>query len=143
MKPEIKQRIKCLLTNGTLVEGIIENWTDEEVVLLSLDGESLLILPQPQRDIMLIKIVLDDKEKIKPVEKPKPKLPQSELHKQFEEVLALPSDTPGRIETLAELRKQLTEADKAIVARKLKEHHIGNTRLTEYTNPYAPRKVKR
>lgn len=134
IKPEVGQHVKCLLNNGTLVEGTVQTWTNEEVVLLSIDQKSMLILPYPARDIMLIKIVLDDAKSVEPEEKPKVKLPKSDLEQRFEEVRALPSNTPGRTETLAELRIQLAETERSIVTEKLKEHHIGAPGGTKYRN---------
>lgn len=133
-KPEVGQHVKCLLNNGTLVEGTVQTWANEEVVLLSIDQKSMLILPYPARDIMLIKIVLDNSKDSEPAEKPKTKPPKNDLERRFEEVRALPSNTPGRTETLAELRIQLTQAERSIVTERLREHHIGTPGGTKYRN---------
>jgi hypothetical protein len=134
MKFEQNQHVKCVFKNGTLVEGIVESWTKEEAILTSLDGESMLIIPRPDDDIMLIKLVLS-----KPIvkEKTKPELPKTELEQKFNEVLAQPSDTPGRVETLAELRIELAEADRKIITDKLKDHHIGTPQQTKYEYMYG------
>lgn len=124
MKPQINQHVKCVFRNGTVVEGIVESW-DKEAILTSLDGANKLIIMRPDDDIMLIKLVLKSQ-----------KLSLSELEHQFEKTLAQPSDTPNRLETLAELRTQLAEAEKQVVAQKMKDHHIGTPRLTKYQSPY-------
>lgn len=136
MKPSPQQHVKLLLRTGTLIEGLVQEWSDQEVVLVSLDGKSQLILPRPSDDIMLIKIVLDNAETLQPTEKPKPQLPKNELEQKFEEVLNQPSNTPERTETLAELRVQLVDAEKAIISNQLKDHYIGTPRRTNYASPY-------
>ena len=147
-KPQSQQHVKILLNNGTLVEGIVENWTNEEVILISLDRESKLILPRPNDDIMLIKIVLDTSEKSMPTEKSKrkPSTATSELQEAFDTLVESPTDTPGRTENLAELRIQLAEAERAIIAEKMREHHIGNPSGANYTNiagvPLRPTKLR-
>ena len=129
-KPTPQQHVKCIFRNGTLVEGIVESWSDEEVILLSLDRQSMLILPKPNDDIMLIKIVLsDNSEELK---LNKPKLPKTELQQALDILVDKPTDTPGRIETLAELRIQLAEAEKAVITEKLQEHHVGTPNVTKY-----------
>ena len=134
MKFEQNQHIKCVFKNGTLIEGLVESWTKEEVVLTSLDGESKLIIMHPDDDIMLIKLVLKSSQK-ESVEKPKLNL--TELEEKLEEVYAQPSDDPNRITTMAELKIQLSEAEKQITANKLKDWNIKNPNGIEYKGQHT------
>lgn len=122
---EIGQHIKCIFHNGTLVEGIVESWTPEESVLKSLIDESRLIIPNTSRDIMFIKVVA-------PPENKKIVLPQ--IDQDIEEVRKEPiSDLKNK--RLADLKILKSKAEKDIVANKLKEHHVGEVRKTEYGTP--------
>ena len=56
---KVGQHVKCLLTNNTLIEGHIIVWELQRVVLKTLDGESILIVHHPERDIMMTKVVLE------------------------------------------------------------------------------------
>lgn len=130
MKLDQGQHIKCVFRNSMVVEGIIESWSKDEAVLNSLDGTNVLIIMRPGDDIMLIKLVLKTQ-----------KINVTELENKFEETLEQPSDTPDRIENLAELRLRLADAEQQIVSQKLKEHHIGVPKLTQYASPYTPGKL--
>ena len=135
MNIQPKQRVKCLFRNGVVIEGIVQSWSKDEVELLSLGGEDRIVILHPNDDIVLIKIVLsDNSEELKPTEKPK--LPKTELQQALDILVEKPTDTPGRIETIAELRIQLAEAEREIVANKLQEHHIGNPNGTKYASTF-------
>lgn len=122
---ETGKHIKCIFHNGTLVEGTVESWSSEESVLKSLIDESRLIIPNTSRDIMLIKVVA-------PTEKKQVVLPQ--LDQDIEKVRKEPiSDLKNK--KLAELKILKSKAEKDIVANKLKEHHVGEVRKTQYGTP--------
>ena len=99
MIPQIGQHVKCVLRTGAMAEGIVKFW-ENTVQLQSLDGESILIIPHPADDIILIKVLLFDKEKKinKPIIESK-----TELDLQFKETVALPADNL-RNKKLAELK---------------------------------------
>lgn len=122
---ETSKHIKCIFHNGTLIEGTVESWSSEESVLKSLIDESRLIIPNTSRDIMLIKVVA-------PQEKKQVVLPQ--LDQDIEKVRKEPiSDLKNK--RLAELKILKSKAEKDIVANKLKEHHVGEVRKTQYGTP--------
>ena len=60
MNPDTGSHVKLILKNNTVVEGIVEEWFANYVKLKSLDGQSVMIIPHPNEDIMLIKIFLAD-----------------------------------------------------------------------------------
>jgi hypothetical protein len=143
MIPQVGQQVKCILRTGAMVEGIVEEW-GETVQMLSLDGESILIIPRPSEDIMLIKILLISEEEIPKESFKDPELvvaisnnvpyPNS-LEEEFDEVYNQPSGDDLRTKKMAELKILLAEQDKKIVSEKIKDHHIGNTRKVEYGFP--------
>jgi hypothetical protein len=161
MIPETGQHVKCLLRNGAIAEGIVEEWFGNYVKLISLDHGSVLIIHHPDQDIMLTKIVLDDDiaedykepaESITGVPAPSDEDPPSgafisykdggitwtnpeELQAEFEEVLEQPSSDPNRIKRLADLRIMMAEADRKIIEDKLKDHNINEVKKVEYGYP--------
>lgn len=124
MRPEIGQRVKCVLNNGTVIEGIVKNWGNE-VELLSLDEQSILIIPRPTTDIMLIKIML----------KSKKKETVSNLEEEFDKVYEQPSNDDLRLNKMVELKTLLADQERAIIKNKLHNHQIGNIRKVEYGFP--------
>ena len=142
MMPDVGQHVKCILRTGAMAEGIVEEWFVNTVQLRSLDGESILIIPHPNEDIMLIKIILE-----KPAQKEKAShsLPNgivvnAELSKEIQDTQALPSDDPKRIETLAKLRIMLAEQEKKIITEKVKSHSIGDAKKVKYEYPFKTKK---
>lgn len=121
MTPQPGQHVKCILRNGAMAEGIVEEWFGNVVQLKSLDGESVLIITHPAEDIMLIKIILDKKpeeEQNLPTEEG-----ADEFVKQFAEADASHDPTnPDDRKSLAELRIELIKQERKIIAEKLKNH---------------------
>jgi hypothetical protein len=129
MKPQIGQYVQVMLQYGYVIEGYVENWTDEQSVLRSISNKSLVIIPHTSSDIVAIKIMQ---------ETPQLKEENSntqELENQIEEVKKLPSQDETRLLKLAELRKQLAEQDRKIISDKLKDHNISGTQKVQYGQP--------
>lgn len=133
MIPKDGQHVKCILRTGAIAEGIVEEWYNNVVQLRSLDGESILIIPHPNEDIMLIKILM---------EKPAPEQVNKEdyeiknnLEKQFQKVQETPSTDPLRLKKLAELKLLMVEQEKKIIADKVKSHQVGEPRKVQYGQP--------
>jgi len=129
MIPPDKSRVKILLRNNTIAEGIVQEWADT-VKLRSLDDQSYMIILHPKEDIILIKVFLErpseEKEEIKPT---------SELEQKFQQTIEQPSDEPTRHQSLAELRILLSQQERQILANKLRQHHLGETKKVEYGYP--------
>lgn len=126
MTPQTGQHVKCILRNGAIAEGIVEEWFANTVQLRSLDNESILIITHPSEDIMLIKIVLEKKEES---EEPVPTESEvREFESHFQEVADKtdPNDV-DQIKTLAQLRIELNKQERRIIAEKLREHRPGGT----------------
>lgn len=147
MNPETGNHVKLILKNNTVVEGIVEEWFANYVKLKSLDGQSMIIIPHPNEDIMLIKIFLDDPMpslefvKLKKDEgtevKTSPYLQEqeAEIEAKFQAALNLPSEDPSRIKTLAELKKLKNDLERKIVSDKVKNHYIDGARKAQYGYP--------
>ncbi len=150
MIPEVGQHIKVILKNNTVVEGIVEEWFNNYVKLKSLDEKSILIIPHPNEDIMLIKIFLspefpklefvklkkDDGTEVETTPEANRVLGEiASLEEQFQETLKLPSDNPDRLKTLAELKRLMNEQEKKIISEKVKNHYIDGTRKVQYGLP--------
>lgn len=145
MIPEIGQHVKCLLRNNSLVEGIVKYWNTDRIELQSLDEKSILIIPHPEQDIMMIKILLEnisDKENSQKLNPPNHAFYSAELEKQIQETYDLPSDDPRRIKTIAELKIMLAEQEKKIIVEKMKEHHLGDVRKVQYGYPGLNKKPR-
>lgn len=149
VNPQKGQRVKCVFKNGMVVEGIVEQWEPTvTAVLKSLSDESILIIPRPLEDIMLIKVfpVLTQAEQIAEKIKRQPPVERWEdqeranydlesmrdefrerlygNEEKFKEVVKETDHLdPEQVKSLAELRVELNKQEKEIISRKLKEHH--------------------
>lgn len=122
MTPQVGQHVKCILRNGAIAEGIVEEWYNNIVQLKSLDGESALIITHPSEDIMLIKVFL---EKAVEPESEGEDLPSEEDVKNFESSFDNPPvdyEKPDELKSLAQLRIEYAKQERKIIAEKLKEH---------------------
>jgi hypothetical protein len=132
MKPQPGQHVKCIFKNGTIVEGIVEEW-DIEVHLLSLTDKSLMIICHPSEDLMMIKIMPDLAEDI--VEGPaqeKVEIPiQDQIRTKIREVIVPNENSELQKSSIAELKRLAVEQEKQIIAKKIKEH---------YPSAYVPHK---
>jgi hypothetical protein len=102
-----------------VLEGIVEEWTDAQVVLKSIDDQSILIVHHPADDIALTKVVLEE-----PQEKPKLELPEIKraVKDKLEEVLRPTNDEELDKMNIQQLRQLVVEQEKKIIFEKVKEH---------------------
>ena len=158
MKIEIAigQYIKVFFRHGGLIlEGLVESWEPDNCVLRSLTDDSLIIIHSPQDDIMVIKVMpivepVDDHEndlskqtgiKIIPGTLPKINDASKKLdkidHQVVEDALGAEelTDMGLRAKKLAELHLMKINAEREIIANKLKDHNITETRKIEYGLP--------
>lgn len=140
MIPQIGQHVKCLLKENIIAEGIVEEWSDNFVQLLSLDKQSILIIYRPS-EIVLVKIIINEQI----VEnKRKDPLIQTNLEEQFQEVYEQPSSDDLRNKKLVELKALLVKQEKKIVTEKLKDHSIEEVKEIKYGYPgfFAKQSIK-
>jgi hypothetical protein len=125
------QHIKCILRNSTVVEGIVIEW-GAILQLQSLDGESLLIVHHPEEDIVLTKVVLtsDDVE-----QEESEKIESPDFQQQFQRAVAQENEIDLRTKSLVELRQLQAKQTKKIIARKLKDHSLGQVQKVTYGQP--------
>jgi hypothetical protein len=127
---EVGQHLRCFLRTLTVVEGIVQESTEQQLVLKSLDGESLLIIHQPAQDIVLTKIRLAP---VSETQRIADKIRQKSLESQEKgEVL---SEEDLHHMTIAELQMEKAAQERRIIANKLQEHHIEGPRKVTYEQP--------
>lgn len=138
MTPQTGQHVKCILRNGAIAEGIVEEWFANTVQLRSLDGESILIITHPAEDIMLIKIILDKAKEIEADPDPGPTLEEvRDFESQFQEAAdATDPHDIDQVKSLAQLRIELNKQERRIIAEKLKEHRPSGSLYKPNTTPY-------
>lgn len=158
MKIENGQYIKLLFRYGNLtIEGVVESWEKDNYIIRSLTDESLMIIQSPQEDIMVIKImpVMEPAEDnppvvdlakdcgIKVILGALPKINDTGM-KPEKVSQAIVRDALGaeeitelelRTKKLAELHLMKIKADREMVANRLKDHTISETRKVEYGLP--------
>jgi len=128
MIPEVGQHVKCLLKNNTIAEGIVEEWYNNYVKLKALDGKSYLIIHHPNEDIMLTKVMVEEKEENS--------APPPTLEKVIQEAPVEPIDQMALdAKSKAELQIEMAKQEREIVAAKLREHHIGEVKKVKYGQP--------
>lgn len=133
--------VKLLLIGGGYVEGIVEEW-GTTVKLKSIAEESILIIHHPERDIVVTKFFDQKNEDIVEAnvnddveEEIIQAKPIYVLEKEFEETYDLPSDDDLRIKKLSELRIELNNQERKMIADKLKDQKIEKVKKVEYDYP--------
>ena len=129
------KKVKLLLSGNIIVEGVVKSWNANSVHLISLDGSSTSIITHPNEDIRVIKVFED---KVEDVELPKnnvSKVTASNLQNKFEEMYKQPVSDNLRLKKLVDLKKDLIQQEKEIIANKLKEHTVEEVRKVKYEQP--------
>jgi hypothetical protein len=153
MIPQVGQHVKCILKTGVMAEGIVEEWSSNEVQLRSLDKDSILIITHPNEDISLIKIILSipkidlpiaDKidNTTEVINSQELEFAKNDLEHKFQEAKKLSSNDPTRVKTISELRIMMAAQEKKIISEKIQNHYIGNASGVKYKNSfYIPCKL--
>ena len=130
MNPTIGQYVHILFLNKTSAEGFVYQWSDEKAVLSSESGESFLIINNPSRDIMTIKLWVknnkkDNEEKLKELRDSIRKRVLKNVGNGNSSDIELPeSEKPDSLTDLVELRKQALALEKEEFARKAVSHEM-------------------
>jgi len=122
---EKNQFVKVFFKNSICADGFVEHWTNQNAVLISMDGKSRFIIQNVSEDVIAVKIFLD-------IIKPKPK---QHVEKQPETINQ--DDKYFKIKSLIELRKLQLEQEKKIISEKLKEHSPIYSKQIKYQNPFT------
>ena len=136
MNPQKGQYVKCIFNDNSSLEGIVEFWSDQKSVLKSQDNKNILIIQRTLEDVKLVKIILGQSQIIQQ--------PKSRVEQKFQQTLnnnPNPYD-PIKNKKLAELKTQLIEQEKKIVAEKLIEH-IPNGNQNLYNSQISILKQKK
>src|SRR5271166_640284 len=89
MIPEKGQHVKCFMRSTMVLEGIVQEWADTQIVLKSIDDESILIVHHPADDIILTKVMLTKApEIVEEVLPPEPTEMQQQIKEKLDEVLS-------------------------------------------------------
>ena len=135
--------VKYFLRSGMVLEGIVEEDTAAQIVLRSLDGQSLMILHRPTEDILMTKVMLQPpSEEIS--EEPQRPVQPTEMQERIKDKLheaRVPDDPDLQQKSIAELRELVHLQERQIIAQKRREHFgtAGAAKMTQYTHPFMPR----
>lgn len=125
---EKSKHVICCLKNNAILEGTVESWSDDEVVLLSLDTLSRLIILNPRQDIVFVKIIL---ESLKQKDLPELKRQISqELGQALQE-----EDVDLKNKSVQHLKALVVEQERKIIKEKTKDHQLGQPRSVNYYYP--------
>ena len=139
MIPQPGQHVKCFMRSTMVLEGIVENWSDTQVVLKSLDGENLMIVHRPVEDILITKVILGESLEISKEKIPEPISEiKQQITKKLQEVLESNHDQDPEIDkmNLDQLRQLVIASEQEIISEKKKEH-FGNPGAAKRAVPYS------
>ena len=132
MIPQLGQHIKCIFKNGTIVEGIVEEWLATSVILKSLSDQSLMIILHPNDDIMMIKILVNEPEEnsenIPDPPDTEPEFIQQQIRAKLKELEKPTENLELQNKNITELKQLAKEQDKQIMINKIKEHFPSHLR---------------
>jgi hypothetical protein len=134
-----------------VLEGIVEESTGAQVVLRSLQDESLMIIHRPGEDIMLTKVMPEATSEEVSVEEQSqvvtmsPNIPIREQVKNKLDQVLQTEDPELQNMSIDELRQLVREQDRQIIAQKRREHFgsPGNAKMTQYSHPLSPKLRRR
>lgn len=130
----VNKHVQILLQNNMILEGTVVEWSPHQVVISSLDDESTSVILHPKEDIRVVKIIgKQNTENVQKLEAPEKK--KIKLEQKFDETYQMPSDNNLRLKKLAELKSELIEQEKLMIASRLKEHTIGEVKTVKYEQP--------
>ena len=133
MIPKHNQQVKCFLKNSLCIEGLVQSWDDEQVVLKTASGEKLLVICHPKEEILMFEVTIEKLEE--PKYPPTIQMKPVRLEEQFEE-LKLEPPTDLRNKKLGELKILLNEEDRKALATRLQSHTIkGDVAPAQYGIP--------
>lgn len=139
--------VRYFLRSGMVLEGIVEEDTASQVVLRSLDGESLMIIHRPTEDIMLTKVLLQPPSEEEAVEQPEPPKPiapsemQEKIKTKLHATMQMADDPELQKKSVEELRQLVHQQEKEILTQKKREHFgvPGAAKTTKYSASFLPK----
>jgi len=149
MKPIKGQKVKILFRNGTIESGIIESWSEKDAVIKANDSNNFLIIQNTSQDVMAIKIILEDSDKIKIKNEENNIITEKDVRKidneldrviyeekiSDEEKREYIPDISLRAKKLAELRIEQARLEKEKISKKLLKPDLGKVQAFNYELP--------
>lgn len=108
--------VRCFLRSSMVLEGVVEEWGKERVVLKSLEDQNIIIIHSPSSDIMITKVIEN-----KILKKQETTEIKQEINKSLKDILDNPEDDLKDLK-LKHLRSLVIEQEKNIISQKRKEH---------------------
>jgi hypothetical protein len=129
MIPQLGQHVKIILRASLTLEGIVEQWNDQQIILKSIDGERLTLVNSPTVDILLTIIMLSPKSEVK-----LPEIKQK-ITDQLQTVLQENDPEINKL-NIQQLKRLVREQEMKIITNKRKEH-FGSAGLSKMAVPYS------
>jgi hypothetical protein len=131
----LDRKVKIFLKNGMAIEGIVQQWHDEEALVKSFNSDNILIIFNPKENVIMVHVILDaqqpSEEKLDPIKSvPKEPDPQDLELDHYE------PDPTLRVKKLAELRQLQIKQHKQDVSRHLTSWKVGAPQISEYPEYY-------
>ena len=141
MIPQVGQHVRCVMRTSLILEGFVEEWSEGQVVLRSLEDQSQIIIHHPVEDIMLTKVLPPEPVVEFPEIHEEPTEAQEQIKQKLHTVQTLPDDPELQQKSIIELRQMVIEQERQIIAQKRKEHFgsVGSPKMTKYSTPFHPR----
>ena len=134
MIPQQGQYVKIFLRNSMILEGVVEEWTDQQVVLkLLLSDESFAIVHRPGEDILVTKVYVRTPET--QVDKPSSEIRQN-IAATLQEAIKPEAEPELQKMNLTQLRQLVVQYDRKIIEEKRKEH-FGSVGAAKMAVPYS------
>lgn len=122
MNPNVGQYVKIIFNNGTTSEGIVKYWSDEKSILISENGDSMMIIQKTKNDVLSVVIKLKHK-------------PINQLQVEYEELVDKVEKNNDDIKNLAELRKELIHQEQKDFLETVKTHEMSQIGSVQYALP--------
>lgn len=121
MTPQINQYVKCYLRNATTFEGLVEEWSDKQVVLKSSKNDDLLIIHNPIADIMLTTIINSIPNKMEQISNLVRELPNIE-------------DPQLKQQSIQQLTQMKLQQEQEIINNKQRQHFSNQGQTNKYSS---------
>jgi len=119
--PKINSYVKILLKNQTKIEGVVQQWSNEQVVLTNSSNDIILI-NKIHEEASVIVIVNKSDNKIK-------------LENEVKEIKNKSNKSIDDLKSLAELKKELAIEEQKDISEKLKKIEISSANGVNYGFP--------
>lgn len=113
--PTAGQTIFIYFRNGMQLEGTVVSWSDTKSVLKSLTGASIIVIQKTSEDILFYRV--------------------SDAKNEYEKIKEKPYKDQEDIKTIASLKNNLNQIERAEIKEKLNTHSPTGAITTNYAFP--------